>query len=169
MRKYAAIVLMLMVSSLLFSGLTGCKSGDVPGKRDLRLVLEDHFNRDIYKDYVEVIDVEILEGAEAEYMGGQYFDVRIKARIRVNKAFVVSKRYTATSFEVNEEWAEKYEQELAEAQTEEHREEVNSLFNANTFSEGEHTIEGILGFALLDGKWRLLTMMLGPKGPDDIS
>lgn len=169
MKKYAAKVLLLMASSVLLSGINGCKSDNVPTKRDLRMVMEDHFDRDIYKGYVDVLDVDILEEAEAEYMGGQYFDVRIKARIRVNKGHVISKRYTATSFEVNEEWAERYDQELAEAQTEEQREEINSLFNANTFSEGEHAIEGILGFALLEGKWRLLTMMLGPKGPDDIS
>lgn len=169
MKRFAGIFLILIAATLIIPAITGCKGNKVPTHRDLKMVMQDHFKREIYKDYVEVLNVEVLEGAEAEFMGGQYYDAEIKVRIKVKKAYVISKRYTATSFEVNEEWAERFEKELAASQTEEEREEVRTLFNNNTFSEGEHTITGILGFALLDGKWRLLTMMLGQKGPDKAS
>ncbi|MDX9941887.1 MAG: hypothetical protein RBS53_06660 [Bacteroidales bacterium] len=169
MKRRPFLILTLVFSTFLFSGLTACKSDNHPGKKDLRLVLEDHFNRPIYKGYVEVLDVKVLEDGEAEYMGGQYYDVRISARIRVKKGFVVSKRFTATTFEVNEEWPGRYQKDLAEAKTEEEREEIDKLFNANTFSEGEHEIEGMLGFALLEGKWHLLSLMLGPQAPKSLA
>ncbi|MEE4175955.1 MAG: hypothetical protein V2I46_00450 [Bacteroides sp.] len=168
MKKSTILALILLFSTFLIPGMSGCKRDNVPGKRDVQMVLEDHFRREIYKDYVEVLDVDIVEGMEADYMGGKYYDVRINARIRVKKGHVISKRYTATSFEMNEEWAERYEEELAAAKTDEEREDVKNLFSNNTFSEGTHEIEGMLGFALLDEKWRLLTMMLGPQTPKDL-
>lgn len=169
MKKYPVLVLILLVSTLFFSGLTACNRDGGPGKRDVRLVLEDHFRREIYKGYVEVLDVKILEGQEAEYMGGKYYDMRVDIRIRVKKGHVISKRFTATSFEVNEEWPERMEKDLTAAQTDQEREDIKTLFNNNTFSEGTHEIEGLLGFALLEGKWRLLTLMLGPQAPKELS
>lgn len=169
MKKSTILALILFFSTFLIPGMSGCKRDKVPGKRDVQMVLEDHFRREIYKDYVEVLDVDIVEGMEADYMGGKYYDVRINARIRVKKGFVVSKRFTATTFEVNEEWPGRYQKDLAEAKTEEEREEIDKLFNANTFSEGEHEIEGMLGFALLEGKWHLLSLMLGPQAPKSLA
>lgn|GEM_PF-3518082 len=159
-------VISAFVIGLLIFSLTACKSDGLPGRQDVKRALEHHFNREIYKDYVEVLDAEVLEKRQDTYMDGKYADLLIEASIRVKKGHVISKRYTATSFDVNEKWAENFEATMQAAESEEERQNIISLFEANTFSEGEHTIEGTLTYALFEGKWHLLTTTLFPAYVD---
>lgn len=158
------------VIGVLFFCLAGCKSDGLPGKRAVMQALEHHFTREIYKDYVEVLDAKVVEKRQDTYMDGKYADLLIEARIRVKKGHVISKRYTATSFDVNERWAENFETTLQAAESEEERQNIINLFETNTFGEGEHTIEGTLTYALFEGKWHLLSTTLFPAiidRPDD--
>ncbi len=150
------------VIGVLFFSFAACKSDGLPGRQDVKKVLEQHFNRAIYKDYVEVLDVRVVEKSQSNYMDGKYADLLIEARIKVKKGHVISKRYTATSFDVNEQWAENFESTLQAAESEEDRQNIINLFEANTFSEGEHTIEGTLTYALFEERWHLLSTTLFP-------
>ncbi len=159
-------IISAFVIGVLFFSLAACKSDGLPGKKDVRLALEHHFNREIYKDYVQVLDIKVVGKRQDTYMDGKYADLLIEASIRVKKGHVISKRYTATSFDVNERWAENFEATLQAAESEEERQNIISLFEANTFSEGEHTIEGTLTYALFEGKWHLLSTTLFPAYVD---
>jgi hypothetical protein len=165
MKKYffVSFVFAFIGLSLL---IQGCKSDDLPGEKEARLVLKDHFSKETYKGYIELKGVEVVKSAEVEHLGGRYLDMLVEATIDVKKDYVVSKVFTVNAFGVSEEVTKNLESALAAAQTAEEKEEILRMVEANSFSQGENIISGTLGFAWFEGSWRLLNMVLWPKSPD---
>lgn len=164
-KKFPSNVLLALVA--LFITLQGCKTETLPGEREARLVLQDHFSKDFYKGFIQLKDVEVIKGAEVEHLGGRYFDMLIEATIEVKEGYVVSKVFTVNAFGVSEMGAKRLEAELAAAQTPEEKEEILKIVETNTFKKGDNVITGTLGFAWFEGSWRLLNMVLWPKEPEN--
>lgn len=152
---------------IFFLGFFGCKSNNLPGEKEARIVIENHFQKEVYKGYVEVLDVEMLSSFEEEYMGGKYYDMQVEAKIIIKKGHVISKLYTINAFDVNEQWAENFENSMKLAESDEDKQNLIELFEVNTFSEGEHTILATLGYAYLNERWYLLNLSLAPQYPKD--
>ena len=166
MKKFTVANIFIAVFGV-FILLQGCKSDDLPGEKEARLVLKNHFSKEMYKGIINLKEVEVIKSAEVEHMGGKYFDMLIEATIDVQKDYVVSKVFTVNAFGVSEEAASKLETALASAQNPEEKEEILRMVEANSFKSGDNVIVGTLGFAWFEGSWRLLNMVLWPKGPDD--
>lgn len=166
MKKFAVANIFIALFGV-FILLQGCKSDGLPGEKEARLVLQDHFSKEIYKGIINLKEVEVIKGAEVEHMGGKYFDMLIEATIEVKEDYVVSKVFTVNAFGVSEEAASNLNIALAAAQTPEEKEEILRMVEANSFKSGDNVIAGTLGFAWFEGSWRLLNMVLWPKGPDD--
>jgi hypothetical protein len=162
MKKIHTSIVLIVLFGISFLGFFACKSDNLPGEKEAFLILEEHFRKEIYKGYVEVLDVKMLSSLQDEYMGGKYYDMQVEAQILVKKGHVISKLYTISSFDVNEQWAEDLENSLKAAESAEDKKNLIELFEANTFSEGEHTIMATFGYALLDERWHLLNLSMAP-------
>jgi len=165
MKKYfiAKIVFALFGISFL---IQGCKSDNLPGEEEAILVLQEHFNKDVYKGLINLVDVKVVRGTEAEHLGGRYYDMIIETTIEIEKDYLVSKVFAVNAFGVSEGVAVQLETALTLAQSEQEKEEIKKMLDANFFRKGENSIEGTLGFVWYEGNWRVLNMLLWPKSPE---
>ncbi len=152
----------LLVAVLL---LQGCKTNKHPGEKEARLALENHFRKEVYNGFVEVLEVKVVNENYVEFDESQYYDMKVNVKVNINRAFVVSKLFTAFNFEVNEQWAQNFEISMAQAQTQEQKNQIIERFEANSFSLGIHELEAGLGFVKIDGRWRVLNLSLWPAQP----
>lgn len=150
----------LFMVALLFQG---CKSDKYPGKKEALLAIENHFRMEVYNGFVEVLEVKVVDEKYGEFDASQFYDMKLQVKVNINKAFVVSRLFTAFNFEVNEQWAKNFENSMALAQTQEQKNQIMKRFEANSFSQGIHELEAGLGFVKINGRWRVLNLVLWPS------
>lgn len=141
----------------MFAGFAGCQSGSEPGLRHGRHWLEQHFTNAVYKDLVEVVDVELVEAVEETYLEGQYLNMKLQATIDIKDDYVISRLYTYNSFEVSEQWSRNYEAQMTAAQSEAQKDRIRNTFDTRAFNKGSHEIMVYLEYILMDGTWKLFS------------
>ncbi len=149
-------ILLFAVSMLLSS----CKGNKQPPVETARQIVYEHFNHPVYQNLVEVTEVTYADHFFDRFNENDYVDMLMDVRINVLKGHVLSKSFTYSTLEVNEQWPAERERRLAEAPDEEHRLEIMDAFERNTFSEGQHKIRASINLGKLNNRWLLLGFTL---------
>ncbi|MDR4988816.1 MAG: hypothetical protein RG741_08285 [Bacteroidales bacterium] len=149
-------MLLLAVGMLFFS----CKRTEQPPVETARQIVFEHFNHPVYQNLVEVEEVTYANHFFDKFNENDYVDMLMDVRINVLKSHVLSKHFTYSTLDVNEEWPAERERQLAEAADEESRLEIIDAFERNTFSEGQHEIRASINLGNLNNRWLLLGFTL---------
>ncbi len=143
-------------------GFNACQTNNFPGEKEALQVVTRHFEAPSYKGYVEVLEIDELEGRESTYMDTRFYDLQFVMKVEVSKANVISRHFLPDRFQINEEWASSYHIRMERATTMEEKQEVKEFYNSRTFSEGKHRIGVNLTFSELDGRWFFSSLSMTP-------